>query len=198
MPSVQYHLFKPLMRIARWSQGNFPVQDANAFVRFRQFADRVADVAMRPPRDVKVESDSLGGVIGDWLIPANAPENPVMLFLHGGGIAFGWNNSLRRELAYIARFAGVRAFGVGYHLVPKYHYPVAHDECCAAYRAASQEHRPHNDISYFFNHTTNCPNPSRVTITSNALHSKVNCARTSIAMDARTSPIKASRLMRAR
>jgi acetyl esterase/lipase len=139
MPSVQYHLFKPLMRIARWSQGNFPVQDANAFVRFRQFADRVADVAMRPPRDVKVESDSLGGVIGDWLIPANAPENPVMLFLHGGGIAFGWNNPLRRELAYIARFAGVRAFGVDYHLVPEYHYPVAHDECYAAYRALMQQ-----------------------------------------------------------
>ncbi len=48
MPSVQYHLFETLMRIARWSQGNFPVQDANAFVRFRQLADRVADVAIRP------------------------------------------------------------------------------------------------------------------------------------------------------
>jgi acetyl esterase/lipase len=139
IPSFQYHLFKPLMRIARWSQGNFPVQDANAFVRFRQLADRVADVAMHPPRDVKVESDSLGGVAGDWIIPTNTLENPVMLFLHGGGIAFGWNNPLRRELAYLAGFAGLRAFGVDYHLIPEYIYPVAHDECYAVYRALLQQ-----------------------------------------------------------
>jgi monoterpene epsilon-lactone hydrolase len=139
LPSLQFHLFKPLMRIARWSQGNFPVQDASAFVRFRQLADRMANFAMRPPRDVKVESESVGGVAGDWLIPANAPENPVMLFLHGGGIAFGWNNPLRRELAYLAKFAGLRAFGVDYHLIPEYLYPVAHDECYAVYRALLQQ-----------------------------------------------------------
>jgi monoterpene epsilon-lactone hydrolase len=139
LPSLQFHLFKPLMRIARWSQGNFPVQDASAFVRFRQLADRMANFAMRPPRDVNVESESVGGVAGDWLIPANAPENPVMLFLHGGGIAFGWNNPLRRELAYLAKFAGLRAFGVDYHLIPEYLYPVAHDECYAVYRALLQQ-----------------------------------------------------------
>jgi hypothetical protein len=69
------------MRVARWSQGNLPVQDAKAPVRFRQLADRVANIIMRPPWDVKVKSDSLGGVTGDWLIPANAPKNPFMLFL---------------------------------------------------------------------------------------------------------------------
>ena len=135
MASLQYHLFKPLMRVARWSQGNFPTQDVHAFVRFRQLADRMANVAMRPPRDVKLESESVGGVSGDWLIPADAPENPVMVFFHGGGIVFGWDNPLRRELAYIAKFAGLRAFGVDYHLVPEYTYPVAHDECFAVVQA---------------------------------------------------------------
>lgn len=139
MPSLQYHLLRPLMRIARWSQGNFPVQDANAFVRFRQIADHMANMVMRPPRDVKVKSDSLGGVTGDWFIPANAPENLVMLFLHGGGIAFGWNNPMRREVAYLARFAGLRAFGVDYHLIPEYCYPVAHDECYAVYQTLLQQ-----------------------------------------------------------
>jgi acetyl esterase/lipase len=127
------------MRVARWAQGNFPVQDASAFVRFRQLADRVANAAMRPPRDVKVESKSVGGVAGDWIIPTDAAENPVMVFLHGGGIAFGWNNPLRRELAYLARFSGLRAFGVDYHLIPEYLYPAAHDECHAVYRALTQQ-----------------------------------------------------------
>jgi acetyl esterase/lipase len=127
------------MRLARWSQGNFPSQDAGAFVRFRHLADRMADAVMRPPRDVKVESKSVGGVAGDWIIPANAPEDPVMVFLHGGGIAFGWNNPLRREVAYLAGFVGLRAFGVDYHLIPAHVYPVAHDECYAVYRALLQQ-----------------------------------------------------------
>lgn len=139
MPSLQYHLFKPLMRIARWSQGNFPVQDAHAFVRFRQLADRMANAVMRPPRDVTLVSASVGGVPGDWLIPANAPENPVLVFFHGGGIAFGWNNPLRRELAYLAKFSGLRAFGVDYHLIPEYIYPVAHDECFTVYQTLLQQ-----------------------------------------------------------
>jgi acetyl esterase/lipase len=82
---------------------------------------------------------SVGGVAGDWIVPAGTSEDPVMLFLHGGGIAFGWNNPLRRELAYLARFAGLCAFGVDYHLIPEYHYPVAHDECYAVYQALIQQ-----------------------------------------------------------
>ena len=62
-----------------------------------------------------------------------------MVFLHGGGIAFGWNNPLRRELAYLAKFAGLRAFGVDYHLVPEYTYPVAHDECFTVYQTLLQQ-----------------------------------------------------------
>jgi acetyl esterase/lipase len=139
MPSFQYHLFKPLMHLARWSQGNFPVEDVTAFVRFRHLADRMANVMMRPPREVKMESKSVGGVAGDWFIPANAPEDPVMVFFHGGGIAFGWDNPLRRELAYIAKFSGLRAFGVDYHLVPEYVYPAAHDECYAVFQALVQQ-----------------------------------------------------------
>lgn len=133
MPSLQYYLFKPLMRLARKAQGIFPVQDVNTVFRFRKNANIIANLAMRPPRDVIVISDSIGGVAGDWLIPTDAPENPVILFFHGGGIIFGWNNPLRRELAYITRFAGLRAFGVDYSLAPKYHYPIAHDECNKVY-----------------------------------------------------------------
>jgi len=135
MPSLRYHLFKPLMRLARWAQGRFRVQYPHAFVRFRQHADRLANRMMPLPRGVVVESGSVGGVAGDWIRPLDAPEDPVMLFLHGGGIAFGWNNPMRRELAFITRFAGLRAFGVDYHLIPEYVYPVAHEQCFSAYRA---------------------------------------------------------------
>ncbi len=54
---------------------------------------------------------------------------------------FGWDNPLRRELAYLAKFAGLRAFGVDFHLAPEYRYPVAHDECYSVYQALMQQGR---------------------------------------------------------
>lgn len=139
MPSFQYHFFKPFMRMARWAQGNFPVKNANAYVFFRQMADRMVNLTMHPPKTVRVERTSVAGVQGDWIFPPNSPADTVMLFLHGGGIAFGWNNAMQRELAYLATFAGLRAFGVDYHVIPTHRYPVAHDECYAVYAALVQQ-----------------------------------------------------------
>ncbi|MEW6094356.1 MAG: alpha/beta hydrolase, partial [Chloroflexota bacterium] len=141
MPSIQFHLIKPLMYLARWAQGRFPVQDGEAFIRFRRRADRMANTVMHPPREVTMKKESVSGVDGEWLIPADAPENPVMVFLHGGAMLFGWDNPLRRELAYLCKFTGLRAFGVDFHLAPEYHYPVAHDECYAVCQALTQQGR---------------------------------------------------------
>lgn len=127
------------MRMARWAQGIFPVNHANTYVFFRQIADRMVNLTMHPPKSVRVESASVAGVQGDWIFPSNSPADTVMLFLHGGGIAFGWNHAMQRELAYLATFAGLRAFGVDYHLIPTHRYPVAHDEIYAVYEALVQQ-----------------------------------------------------------
>lgn len=134
MPSLRFHLLKPLMHLARWGQGTFPVDDPQAFVRFRAMADCMANLFMRPPRQVRIEPACVGGVKGLWLMPPGAPEDPVMLFFHGGGIMFGWNNPMSREVAYIAQYAGLTCFGVDYRLVPEAVYPVAHNECYSVYR----------------------------------------------------------------
>jgi len=68
------------MRLAHRAQGRFPVQDAAAFVRFRRLADRLANAVVRPPRDVELESASVGGVRGDWLVPPGAPADPLQVW----------------------------------------------------------------------------------------------------------------------
>ena len=122
------------MPILRLSQAHFPVTDKDALVRFRKRSERLANMVFSLPRGVTRETSSIGGVPGDWLTPPNAPDAPVIVFLHGGGIIFGWSNPNRRILAYIAKFSGVRAFGVDYRLAPEHTYPAAHDDCFTVYR----------------------------------------------------------------
>ena len=138
-PSLQFYLFRWMMRIFRGIQVRFPTQDGNAFVRFRQRADWMADKIMSPPRGVIVESTAIGGVEGDWLVPENALNDPVIVFLHGGGILFGWGSPNRRILGYLAQFSGLRAFGVDYRLAPEYLYPAAHDDSYVVYQELVQQ-----------------------------------------------------------
>jgi monoterpene epsilon-lactone hydrolase len=135
MPSLQYYLMLPLMRLSYWQQARFPAQDVNAYVPFRERSDRMAARTMRPPADVTVEPARVSGVNGDWLIPPGAPDSPVMLFFHGGGILFTWGAPHRRMLGWLAKYSVLRAFGVDYRLMPGNPYPAAHDDCFNAYRA---------------------------------------------------------------
>lgn len=147
MPSVQFHLFRLVMPVLRRMQARFPTQGLHAYVRFRRRADRIADLVMRPPRGVTVMPETVGGVDGDWLIPAGAPQDPApdppaIVFLHGGGTFYGWGSPHRRMVGHLARLAGLRAFGVDYRLMPDFAYPAAHDDCYAVYRAFAQAGKP--------------------------------------------------------
>lgn len=140
-PGPQLFLLRPVMAAMRGAQSRFPVHDGQAFVRFRRRAERMAGLILHPPRDVVVQNTSVSGVAGDWLIPDHAPEDPVMVFLHGGGIMFGWGSANRHILGYLAKFSGLRAFGVDYRLAPEYRYPAAHNDCFTVYQRLLQQGR---------------------------------------------------------
>jgi monoterpene epsilon-lactone hydrolase len=83
----------------------------------------------------------VGDVAGEWLIPKHAPADPVLVFLHGGGILFGWGGANRHILGYLVRFSGLRAFGVDYRLAPEHRYPAAHDDCFTVYEGLVHQGR---------------------------------------------------------
>lgn len=127
------------MPFLRWAQGRMRVQDGNVLLRFRQRSEGMANRIMHLPCDVGLENSKIGGVSGDWLIPQNAPDNPVIMFLHGGGIIFGWSNPNRIILANLAKFSGLRAFGVDYRLAPEHCYPAAHSDCFTVYEKLARQ-----------------------------------------------------------
>src|SRR3984957_1319195 len=85
-------------------------------------------------RDVKCEAVSAGGVPAEWIVPPNAANDRVILYLHGGGYVMGSIRTHRAMIARIARASNARALAIDYRLGPEHPFPAAVDDAVAAYR----------------------------------------------------------------
>jgi acetyl esterase/lipase len=82
---------------------------------------------------VTCECVSAGGVDGEWISPANAPEDKAILYLHGGGFRIGSVASHRDLIAQIALASGCRVLAINYRLAPEHRCPAALDDALTAY-----------------------------------------------------------------
>jgi monoterpene epsilon-lactone hydrolase len=82
---------------------------------------------------VMCERVSAGGVDGEWISPANAPEDKAILYFHGGGFRIGSVSSHRDLIAQIALASGCRVLAINYRLAPEHRFPAALDDALAAY-----------------------------------------------------------------
>jgi acetyl esterase/lipase len=74
-----------------------------------------------------------GGVDGEWISPANVPEDKAILYFHGGGFRLGSVTSHRDLMAQIALASGCRVLAINYRLAPEHRFPAALDDALAAY-----------------------------------------------------------------
>lgn len=82
---------------------------------------------------VAFERVSAGGVDGEWIAPANAPEDKAILYFHGGGFRIGSVTSHRDLIAQIALTTGCRVLAINYRLAPEHRFPAALDDALASY-----------------------------------------------------------------
>ena len=82
---------------------------------------------------VKYERVSAGGVDGEWISPANTPQDKAILYFHGGGFRIGSVASHRDLIAQIAVASGCRVLAINYRLAPEHRFPAALDDALAAY-----------------------------------------------------------------
>jgi epsilon-lactone hydrolase len=100
-------------------------------------------VSERVARDVKCEPVSAGGVPAEWIVPPEAADDRVILYLHGGGYVMGSINTHRAMIARIARASHAKALALDYRMAPEHPFPAAVDDACAAYRwLIAQEYKP--------------------------------------------------------
>jgi acetyl esterase/lipase len=92
-----------------------------------------------PPRDdVTFEADTLGGVPGFWVHPADWRSSEAIVHLHGGWFNFGSAKAYRHLVGHIAARAGARAFIPDYRLAPEHPFPAATDDVLACYQGLAE------------------------------------------------------------
>lgn len=106
--------------------------DADLAATRREFERTAARYG--PPRDVRIRSETIAGVDGDWLVPPGCDEAPLLYFLHGGAYVMGSSRTHRRMLACLAKAAAVRAYLPNYRLAPEHPFPHGIEDASNVYR----------------------------------------------------------------
>jgi monoterpene epsilon-lactone hydrolase len=91
------------------------------------------------PNDVTSEADTIGGVRGTWVRPANARAQCALLHLHGGWFNFGSAVAFTNLVGQIAARVGVSAFIPDYRLAPEHPFPAATADVWACYGGLAQK-----------------------------------------------------------
>lgn len=92
-----------------------------------------------PRDDVTFDEDTIGGIPGLWVHPANPQSKAAVLHLHGGWFNFGSARAYRHLVGHIAARAGARAFIPDYRLAPEHPFPAATDDVLACYRGLAEK-----------------------------------------------------------
>lgn len=91
-----------------------------------------------PRDDVTFESDTVGGIPGLWVHPAQRRSDEAILHLHAGWFNFGAAKAFRHLVGHIAARAGASAFIPDYRLAPEHPFPAAVDDVLACYRGLEE------------------------------------------------------------
>src|SRR6266478_5695928 len=91
-----------------------------------------------PRDDVTFETDTLGGVPGLWVHPADWRSGKAIVHLHGGWFNFGSAKAYRHLAGHIAARAGARAFILDYRLAAEYPFPAATGDVLACYQGLAE------------------------------------------------------------
>jgi epsilon-lactone hydrolase len=91
-----------------------------------------------PRDDVTFETDTLGGIPGLWVHPADWRSGEAIVHLHGGWFNFGSAKAYRHLVGHIAARAGARAFIPNYRLAPEDPFPAATDDVLACYQGLAE------------------------------------------------------------
>lgn len=84
--------------------------------------------------DVRVEQVAAHGVPAEWTSTPVARTSEVILYLHGGGYAWGSLKSHRHLASEVGRAAAMRTLALDYRRAPEFPFPQALEDAVGGYR----------------------------------------------------------------
>ncbi|SFM78820.1 Acetyl esterase/lipase [Chitinophaga sp. YR627] len=74
---------------------------------------------------------TIAGVPCAWFSPDNAPENDIVVYIHGGAFIYGSLTSHAPLVSHIARTLNRRVLLIDYRLAPEHPFPAGIEDCIA-------------------------------------------------------------------
>lgn len=123
------HLFNLKFRkeIIDWSQHE-------AILRFREKVEQGGGRFGKVPKEIEVTPLQIDNLYAEWLIPAGASNDKIILYFHGGGYVCGSCNAHRAITAKFVKGSQAGALLFDYRLAPEHPYPAAIEDSLKVYR----------------------------------------------------------------
>ncbi len=126
-------LARPILNAwLRWTEKPHLARETDILALRRSFETK-ARLFFHAPWGTQYRRDDLNGVPALWV--NEAPQAPLILYLHGGAYVMGSPDTHRAMLGWLSREAGLPACLPDYRLAPEHCFPAALDDALTAYRA---------------------------------------------------------------
>jgi monoterpene epsilon-lactone hydrolase len=138
MPSLQGRLFRFVLRhrhLLRFRLQRETIDWNTSITGFRREAEEFTKSRFfRMPPGIEVARLSINGLAAEWILPAQAAKDRVILYFHGGGYVSGSCQTHRAIVAKLVKGCEVGALIFDYRLAPEHPFPGALEDALAAYR----------------------------------------------------------------
>jgi acetyl esterase/lipase len=89
--------------------------------------------------DVRAEQVAAHGVPAEWTSTPVASTSEVILYLHGGGYAWGSLKSHRHLVSEVGRAATMRTLALDYRRAPEFPFPQALEDAFSGFRLRGRQ-----------------------------------------------------------
>lgn len=109
------------------------VVDAKTF-SVEAFRTQVEKVSSKVHEDINVEVKWIDDIYCEKLVLKDAPEDKIIMYIHGGGFISGSCQSHRVHVSKVVKASKHSAFVFNYRLAPEHPFPAAQEDCVKVYR----------------------------------------------------------------
>jgi len=136
MPSLKSKIVISMVRNRHLFKGSLKPEVVGAdfdVEKFRAEVDAASARINKVPADIRVEAFRIGPMYAEWIVPAGADPERVVMYIHGGGFISGSCHTHRMHVIKFARQCGAKMLLFDYRLAPEDPFPAAVEDCLSAY-----------------------------------------------------------------